>query len=150
MKYHRKERSEVKGAGGSDRPAAEGKPIRSGFALIEVLIALGLAAIVLLGTAEMLIRAIQIGRSAAVRVALTEAACSRLERLKGQDRESRDLEAGRHEAILQAGDRGGISIVWDVEANGPGILKVVCTAALGCGERSRARASVLISGRLGF
>jgi prepilin-type N-terminal cleavage/methylation domain-containing protein len=150
MKYDRKERGEVKGAGGSDRPAVEGNPIRSGFALIEVLIALGLAAIVLLGTAEMLIRAVQIGKSAAVRVALTEAACSQLERLKGLGREGQDFEPGRHETILQAGTRGEISLVWDVEAAGPGILKVACTAALGSGERSRARASVLISERLGF
>ena len=140
----------MKGAGGVNRPAAEGYPVRSGFALIEVLIALGLSAIILLGTAEMLIRAVQIGRSAAARVALTEAACSQLERLKGQDRESRDLEAGRHETAVQAGARGEVSIVWDVEAAGPGILKVACTAALGGAERSRARATVLISGRLGF
>jgi prepilin-type N-terminal cleavage/methylation domain-containing protein len=140
----------MKDAGGFNRPAAEGHPLRSGFALIEVLIALGLSAIILLGTAEMLIRAVQIGRSAAARVALTEAACSQLERLKGQDRESRDLEAGLHETAVRVEARGEVSIVWDVEAAGPGILKVACTAALGGAERSRAHATVLISGRLGF
>jgi hypothetical protein len=98
----------------------------------------------------MLIRAVQIGRSAAARVALTEAACSQLERLKGQDRESRDLEAGRHETAVQAEARGEVFIVWDVEAAGPGILKVACTATLGGAERCGARATVLISGRLGF
>jgi len=140
----------MKGEGGFDRPPAAINAARSGFVLIEVLIALGLAAIILLGTGEMLIRAVQIGRSAATRVALTEAVCSHLERLKGLGPESRELEAGRHETAVQAGARGAISIVWDVEAAGSGILQVSCTAALGSGERGRAGASVLISERLGF
>ena len=132
------------------RPAVEDDLNRSGFALIEVLVALGLAAIVLLGTAEMLIRSIQIGRSAEDRIALTEAVCSQLEKLKGVDRDSPDLTAGRHETAIEAGTKGKILLGWDVEAIGSGILRVVCDAARTGGERIRARASVLISERLGF
>lgn len=140
----------MKRARGSDRPPAEGNSARSGFCLIEVLVALGLAAVVLMGTAEMLIRGIQIGRAAAVRIALTEAVCSQLERLKGAGRAAGSLEIGRHEAVLEQAGKSPISLVWDVEAAGPGILKVACSAASGSGERGRVRASVLMSGRLGF
>ena len=141
----------MKRAGGSDRPPGAENSARRGFCLIEVLVALGLAAVVLLGTAEMLIRGIQIGRAAAVRIALTEAVCSQLERLKGACREEAgSLEIGRHEAVLEPAGKGPISLVWDVEAAEPGILKVACSAAFGSGARGRVRASVLMSGRLGF
>ena len=139
----------MKRPGALDRRKTE-RSHRFGFMMIEVLIAMGLAGIILLGTGEMLIRAVQIGRSAAVRIALTEAACSHLERLKGQGRQSPELETGSHETTVGAGAGGEISIVWDVEAIGPRTLKIACTAALGSSERNRVSASVLVSERLGF
>ncbi len=125
-----------------------------GFALIEVLVAMGLSAVVLLGTAEMLIRAIQIRGSAENRLLLAEAASSALERLKGGDPAGEDLALGSHEAEVDAGEKGTIRLRWDVEEAGPGILKISCAAALGAAgagsERKRAAASVLFSRNLGF
>jgi len=137
-----------------DLPAAAGRsPARSGFSLIEVLIALALVAIVLLGTAEMLIRAIQIRRSAEDRLRLTEAACTQLERLKGADPNGPDLEIGHHEASVEAGSKGAIVLTWEVEEAGPGTLQVRCAAAGPGGTgggRSQVGVSVLVSKHLGF
>ena len=127
---------------------------RDGFALIEVLVAMGLSAVVLLGTAEMLIRAIQIRGSAEARILLAEAASSALERLKGADPDGEDLAVGSHAAEVDAGGKGTIRLRWEVEEAGPGILKITCTAALGAAgaesERKKAGASVLFSRNLGF
>ena len=125
-----------------------------GFALIEVLVAMGLSAVVLLGTAEMLIRAIQIRGSAENRLLLAEAVSSALERLKGGDPDGEDLAPGSHEAEVDAGEKGTIRLRWDVEEAGPGILKIRCAAALGASgagsERKKTGASVLFSRNLGF
>lgn len=132
-----------------------GKRGPDGFALIEVLIAMGLVAIVLLGTAEMLIRAVQIRGSAEDRLTLIEAACSQLERLKAVDPGDADLEIGNHETSVEAGSKGAIVLTWAVEEAGPGTLKLVCSAGGrgaegGGGGRNQVRVSVLISRHLGF
>jgi len=133
-----------------------GKRGPNGFALIEVLLAMGLVAVVLLGTAEMLIRAVQIRGSAEERLNLIEASCSQLERLKGADPGSTDLEIGSHEAAVDAGSKGAIILIWTVEEAGPGTWKLSCAAAGARGvgstgsERNRVRVSVLVSRQLGF
>ncbi len=115
---------------------------------------MGLSAVVLLGTAEMLIRGIQIRGSAENRILLAEAASSALERLKGGDPDGEDLAVGGHEAEVDAGEKGTIRLRWDVEEAGPGILKISCAAALGAdgpgSGRNTAGASVLFSRNLGF
>jgi prepilin-type N-terminal cleavage/methylation domain-containing protein len=132
---------------------------RRGFALIEVLVAMSLSAVVLLGTADMLIRAIQVGGSVEERIRLSEAACAQLERLKDRGPSGPELEIGHHEAA-GAMDRGtAVVLAWDVEETAPGTLEVVCRAyregrteeAPGAGPgRAVVRACVVVSKRLGF
>ena len=123
---------------------------RLGFTFIEVLVAMGLVPIVLVGTAEMLVRAIQAGRSAGDRILFAETACSRLEIVKCSGPGSTDLAPGHHETVVTPPAGKAILLSWDVEDFGPGILKVICSAAREGDARRSVRTGVLVSARLGF
>jgi prepilin-type N-terminal cleavage/methylation domain-containing protein len=126
------------------------KKLRSGFTLIEVLVGLGLVSIVLVGTAEILIRSIQERRASEDRIRLTEAVCARLERIKGLGAESEELRPGHHEAGTEPLDGRPISMSWDVEETGPGLRRIVCSAAPAGDARRGVRAAVLVSSHIGF
>jgi type II secretory pathway component PulJ len=123
---------------------------QNGFSMIEVVLSLGLASLVLVGTAEMLVRAVQMTGTAADRLRLTEAACSLAERLKARDLESQDLLAGHHEAMIEGGPKGDIALAWEVEDDGMGMRRIVCVATGRGRSAPSPRILVLVSTRLGF
>jgi prepilin-type N-terminal cleavage/methylation domain-containing protein len=75
---------------------------RKGFTLIEVLLALVLVSLVLIGTAELLVRAQQISREAETRIRMTDALSAALESLKALPYDDPGLANGEVQTRLEA------------------------------------------------
>jgi len=91
-------------------------PPENGFSLIEVLLAAGLISFLLAGTAELMIRSIEVTRRSDRTVRLAGRMVSELEELKSRPFEAADLAAGRNEIRLRTDPDGTpVRVEWTVE-----------------------------------
>jgi len=98
---------------------------RAGFSLIEVLVAMTLALILLLGTAELITLSIWAGRKGDMTAGLTQALSSRLAGLKAQAFAPGGLLPGDYsETVDDGAGRGRTLHQWTVEPAGDRMLKV--------------------------
>jgi prepilin-type N-terminal cleavage/methylation domain-containing protein len=88
---------------------------RRGFSLIEVLVAMALALLLVVGTAELLTLSLRAKRKGDITAALTHALTARLETLKSRPFEDVTLSPGEHAEIVR-GEPGGhlIEEEWEV------------------------------------
>lgn len=124
---------------------------RAGFSLIEVLVAMTLALVLLLGTAELVTLSIWAGRKGDMTAGLTQALSNRLAALKSLAYATGGLVPGDYsESVDDGAGRGRTIHQWTVEDAGERMMKV----RLKVSPAGRARAAVSmtawISKDLGF
>jgi len=98
---------------------------RRGSSLIEVLVALALALLLIVGTAELLTLSLGAKRKGDITAALTHALTARLETLKSRPFEDGALSPGEHAEIVR-GEAGGCLIAeeWTVAGDGDGMKRI--------------------------
>lgn len=98
---------------------------RRGFGLIEVLVAMSLAFLLLVGTAELVILSIRAGRKGDTTAALTQALAARAEGLKSQAFGPGGLPPGEYsETVPDGAGRGLLLHEWAVEDAGERMTRV--------------------------
>jgi hypothetical protein len=123
----------------------------SGSSLIEVLVAMALTLLLVIGAAEMLTLALRAKRRGDVLAALTQAVADRFESLKSRPFEDAALAPGDHAETVRV-EPGGclIAETWEIADDGDG-LKRVRLRAKPAGRPGPETAAVLfISRDLGF
>ena len=124
---------------------------RAGFSLIEVLVAMTLALILLLGTAELITLSIWAGRKGDMTAGLTQALSSRLAGLKSLAFTPGGLVPGEYSEIVDdTAGRGRTRHEWTVEAAGERMMKVRLKVFPDGRPGSAASVTVWISKDLGF
>ncbi|MCX6568842.1 MAG: prepilin-type N-terminal cleavage/methylation domain-containing protein [Candidatus Aminicenantes bacterium] len=124
---------------------------RRGFSLIEVLVAMALALLLVVGAAELLTLSLWAKRKGDITAALTHALTERLETLKSRPYEDGALSPGEHAEIVR-GEPGGCLIAeeWTVADDGDGMkrigLRVRCVGRPG----PETAAILFVSRDLGF
>jgi hypothetical protein len=118
----------------TDPPKA--KAAARGSSLIEILVAMALVILLVVGGAEMLILSMRAKRRGDVLAAITQAVCDRLEGLKARPFEDAALAPGRYADTVRV-DPGGCPVAetWEIVDDGDG--------------RKRVRISVREAGRTG-
>lgn len=97
---------------------------RRGFSLIEVMVSMALVFFFLMGTGALVLRSIQAKKNVDDRLALAEAAVSRLESLKPLPFESGDLAAGFYEGEIESPSPETTRAEWRIDLLLPGIKKI--------------------------
>jgi len=102
------------------RSAAE-----KGFSLVEVMLAAGLISFMLAGTAELLMKSIEITRKSDRTVSLSGLLASELDDFKAKPFDAPELAAGSNQIILRSNpDRTPVRIDWTVEDVSENLKKV--------------------------
>ncbi len=98
---------------------------RGGFSLVEVLVAMALALVLVVGAAELLVLSLAAKRKGDITAALTHALTSRLETLKSRPFEDGALAPGEHAEIVRR-EPGGCLIAeeWAVADDGDGMKRI--------------------------
>jgi len=96
-----------------------------GFTLVEVIVAMSLALVLIIGAAEMLTLALGAKRRADVTAALTHALTDRLESLKSRPFDDPALAAGEYaETGRVEPGRSLVAASWRIEDDGDGVKRV--------------------------
>lgn len=98
---------------------------RRGFSLIEVLVAMTLTLLLVVGAAELLTLSLWAKRKGDITATLTQALTARLETLKSRPFEDGALSPGEHAETVR-GEPGGclIAEAWDVTDDGDGMKRI--------------------------
>ena len=123
----------------------------AGTGLIEVLVAMALALVLVVGAAEMLTLALRAKRRGDVAAALTHAVSDRLESLKSLPFEDPALEAGRYAGTVRV-EPGAclVAEIWEIADDGDGLKRVRLRASEAGREGPETVAILFISRDLGF
>jgi len=124
---------------------------RYGFSLIEVLVAMALALLLVVGTAELLTLSLRAKRKGDITAALTHALTDRLETLKSRPFEDVALSPGEHAEIVR-GEPGGYLIEeeWEVTDDGDRMKRVGLRVRYAGRSGPETAAVLFISRDLGF
>jgi prepilin-type N-terminal cleavage/methylation domain-containing protein len=124
---------------------------RRGFSLIEVLVAMALALLLVVGTAELLTLSLRAKRKGDITAALTHALTDRLETLKSRPFEDVALSPGEHAEIVR-GEPGGYLIEeeWEVTDDGDRMKRVGLRVRYAGRSGPETAAVLFISRDLGF
>jgi prepilin-type N-terminal cleavage/methylation domain-containing protein len=124
---------------------------RHGFGLIEVLVAMALALILIVGAAELLTFSLWAKRKGDITAALTGALTARLEGLKSLPFEDAALEPGGHAETVR-GEPGGclVSEEWDVADAGERMKRISLRVRYAGRPGPETEAVLFISKDLGF
>jgi prepilin-type N-terminal cleavage/methylation domain-containing protein len=124
---------------------------RRGFSLIEVLVAMALALLLVVGTAELLTLSLRAKRKGDITAALTHALTDRLETLKSRPFEDVTLSPGEHAEIVR-GEPGGYLIEeeWEVTDDGDRMKRVGLRVRYAGRSGPETAAVLFISRDLGF
>lgn len=122
-----------------------------GFSLIEVLVAMSLTLLLLVGTAELIILSIRAGRTGDTTAALTEALAVRVEGLKSLAHGPGGLAPGGYsETVTDGAGRGLILHEWTVEDAGERMSRVRVRVSTAGRPGASASLTLWISKDLGF
>jgi prepilin-type N-terminal cleavage/methylation domain-containing protein len=124
---------------------------RRGFSLVEVLVAMALALLLVVGTAELLTLSLRAKRKGDITAALTHALTDRLETLKSRPFEDVALSPGEHAEIVR-GEPGGYLIEeeWEVTDDGDRMKRVGLRVRYAGRSGPETAAVLFISRDLGF
>lgn len=124
---------------------------RGGFSLIEVLVAMALALLLVVGAAGLLTFSLWAKRKGDITAALTHALTDRLETLKSRPFEDGALSPGEHAEIVR-GDPGSglIAEEWEVTDDVDGMKKIVLRVRYAGRPGPETAAVLFISRDLGF
>ncbi len=124
---------------------------RRGFGLIEVLVAMALALLLVVGTAELLTYSLWAKRKGDITAALTGALTMRLEALKSLPFEDAALAPGEH-AETVSGEPGGslVAVEWEVAADEEGKKRISLRVRYAGRLGPETEAVLFISKDLGF
>ena len=124
---------------------------RAGFSLIEVLVAMTLALVLLLGTAELVTLSIWARRKGDMTAGLTQALSSRFANLKSLAHAPGGLVPGDYsESVDDGAFRGRTLHQWTVEATGERMMKVRLKVSPAGRPEAGVSMTVWISKDLGF
>lgn len=124
---------------------------RRGFSLIEVLVAMALALLLVVGTAELLTLSLGAKRKGDITAALTHALTARLETLKSRPFEDAALSPGEHAEIARGEPGGGlIAEEWEVTDDGDRMKRVGLRIRYAGRPGPETTAVLFISRDLGF
>jgi prepilin-type N-terminal cleavage/methylation domain-containing protein len=122
-----------------------------GFSLIEVLVAMALALLLVVGTAELLTCSLYAKRKGDLTAALTHALADRLECLRSLAFDDAALAPGEHEDILPASPgEGRVVEEWEVSDDGSGMKLVRLRTRFAARPGPGMSAVLFISRDLGF
>ena len=124
---------------------------RRGSSLVEVLVAMALALLLIVGTAELLTLSLGAKRKGDITAALTRALTARLETLKSRPFEDGALSPGEHAEIVH-GEPGDLLVAeeWEVTDEGDGMKRIGLRARLAGRPGPGTAAVFFISRDLGF
>jgi prepilin-type N-terminal cleavage/methylation domain-containing protein len=124
---------------------------RRGFSLIEVLVAMALALLLVVGAAELLTLSLWAKRKGDITAALTHALTARLETLKSRPFEDVALSPGEHVGIVRS-EPGGCLIAeeWEVTDDGDRMKSVGLRVRYAGRPGPETAAVLFISRDLGF
>jgi Tfp pilus assembly protein PilV len=124
---------------------------RAGTSLIEVLVALALALVLVVGAAEMMTSALRAKRRGDVAAALIHAVTDRLESLKSRPFDDAALDPGDHEEVVRV-EPGGclVAETWEITDDGNGQKRVRLRAREAGRDGPETVATLFISRDLGF
>jgi prepilin-type N-terminal cleavage/methylation domain-containing protein len=125
--------------------------VRPGMSLVEVLVAMALALVLVVGTAEMLTLALRAKRRGDVIAALTHAVGDRFESLKSRPFEDPALVAGEYSETLRV-EPGGclIAETWEIADDGDGVKRIRLRARQAGRAGPETDATIYVSRDLGF
>ncbi|OGD18743.1 MAG: hypothetical protein A2Y70_04055 [Candidatus Aminicenantes bacterium RBG_13_64_14] len=124
---------------------------RRGFSLIEVLVAMTLALLLVVGAAELLIFSLAAKRKGDITAALTRALTARLETLKSRPLEDGALSPGEHAEVVPGGPGNcPIAEEWTVTDDGDRMKKIVLRVRYAGRPGPETAAVLFISRDLGF
>ena len=124
---------------------------RPGMSLIEVLVAMALALILVVGAAEMLSLALRAKRRGDVIAALTHAVGDRLESLRSRPFDDPALAAGEYAETVRV-EPGGclIAETWEIADDGGGMKRIRLRARQAGRQGPETAATLFVSRDLGF
>jgi prepilin-type N-terminal cleavage/methylation domain-containing protein len=124
---------------------------RGGFSLIEVLVAMALALLLVVGAAELLTLSLGAKRKGDITAALTHALTARLETLKSRPFEDGALSPGVHAETVR-GEPGGFLIAeeWEVADDGDRMKRIGLRVRYAGRPGPETAAVLFISRDLGF
>lgn len=124
---------------------------RRGFSLIEVLVAMTLALLLVVGAAELLTLSLWAKRKGDITATLTQALTARLETLKSRPFEDGALSPGEYAETVR-GEPGGclIAEAWDVTDDGDGMKRIGLRVRYAGRPGPETAAVLFISRDLGF
>ncbi len=124
---------------------------RPGMSLIEVLVAMALALILVVGAAEMLSLALRAKRRGDVIAALTHAVGDRFESLKSRPFDNPALAAGEYAETVRV-EPGGclIAEIWEIADDGDGMKRIRLRARQAGRPGPETAAILFVSRDLGF
>ncbi len=124
---------------------------RPGFSLVEVLVAMSLTLLLLIGTAELIIVSVRAERRGDTTAALTEALAARAEALKSLARGPGGLVPGTYaETFADGAGRGVVLHEWTVEDAGATMSRVRIRVSPAGRPGAAASLTLWISKDLGF
>jgi prepilin-type N-terminal cleavage/methylation domain-containing protein len=98
---------------------------RPGFSLIEVLVAMAVALLLVVGTAEIIALSLAAKRSGDIAAGLVQVVSAKLEQLKSEFFDGSDLEpGGRTENVSDEAGRRVFVLSWEIEDAGGGMKRV--------------------------
>jgi prepilin-type N-terminal cleavage/methylation domain-containing protein len=124
---------------------------RSGMSFIEVLVAMALALLLVVGAAEMMTLALRAKRRGDVIAALTHAVADRFESLKSRPYDDPALLAGEHsETVCVEPGSCLIAETWEVADDGDGLKRIRMRARQAGRPGPETVAMIFVSRDLGF
>lgn len=125
--------------------------MRRGSSLVEVLVAMALVLLLVVGTAEMLTLSLKAKRRGDVLAAITHAVSDRFDGLRARPYEDAALAAGTHAETVRV-DPGGclIAQTWEITDGGNGLKRVRLTAREAGRPGPETAAVLFIARDLGF
>ncbi len=124
---------------------------KTGFSLIEVLVAMTLALILVLGTAEIISLSVRAKSRGDTAAALAHALSARIENLKSLSFASDALQPGAYsETVGDEAGRGLFRHDWTIEDAGDGMKRIRLTVSPAARPASAASVTVWISRDVGF
>jgi len=124
---------------------------RRGFTLIETLIGLAVAAFLITGTAELMLRSACLEKKADILTAAAGLARDRMTLLRAQPFDGPELEEGSHEEIVTDTATGRLfRVTWNVELQTESMKAVLLSASPGRSSERGVKVRLLIARPLGF
>jgi prepilin-type N-terminal cleavage/methylation domain-containing protein len=124
---------------------------RSGFSMIELLIAMSITSIFILGTAQLTLHSIHLKRKSDCLVRASELASTRLEHFKSLPFDSMDLEDTEYEETIQDERSNHLFFRgWTIRRIASSMKRIEVDCFAQNYPRKRIRAALLISRELGF